>query len=85
MSLLRQNGLYVIVDLHWNAGGTTRPTVQQQMADADHGPAYWTSVAGAFKGDQGVIFDLYNEPHDIAWSCWLNGAAARSTGGTWRG
>ena len=73
MKLLRQNGLYVIVDLHWNGGGTTKATGQQQMADADHAPAFWTGVAGAFKDDRGVVFDLYNEPHDIAWSCWLNG------------
>src|SRR5262249_38575737 len=23
--------------------------------------------------DLGVVFDLYNEPHDIAWSCWRDG------------
>jgi endoglucanase len=73
VSLLRQNGLYVILDLHWNAGGTNTAFSQQQMADADHAPAFWTSVATAFKGDQGVIFDLYNEPHDVSWSCWLSG------------
>jgi hypothetical protein len=78
VKLLRQNGLYVIVDLHWNGGGTTMATGQQQMADADHAPAFWTGVAGAFKGDQGVIFDLYNEPHDITWACWLNGGCQDS-------
>jgi hypothetical protein len=73
VSLLRQNGLYVILDLHWNNGGTGQSNGQQQMADADHAPDFWTGVATAFKGDQGVVFDLYNEPHDISWSCWLNG------------
>lgn len=73
VSLLRQNGLYVILDLHWNAGGANVSNGQQSMADADHAPAFWTSVATAFKADQGVIFDLYNEPHDIPWACWLNG------------
>jgi aryl-phospho-beta-D-glucosidase BglC (GH1 family) len=73
VNLLRQNGLYVILDLHWNNGGGNKATSQQQMADADHGPAFWASVASAFKTDQGVIFDLYNEPHDISWACWLNG------------
>jgi hypothetical protein len=43
------------------------------MADSDHAPAFWTSVAQTFKGDQGILFDLYNEPHDITWACWLNG------------
>ncbi len=73
VNLLRQNGLYVIVDLHWNAGGTNMATGQQNMADLDHAPAFWTSVAGAFKGDLGVVFDPYNEPHDVTWACWLNG------------
>ncbi len=73
VSLLRKNGLYVILDLHWNAGGGNEAWSQQEMADADHSPTFWGSVAGAFKSDLGVVFDLYNEPHDIAWSCWLNG------------
>jgi len=73
VTLLRQNHLYVILDLHWNNGGGAKATGQQQMADADHAIDFWTGVAGAFKGDQGVIFDLYNEPHDISWSCWQNG------------
>lgn len=78
VSLLRQNGLYVIVDLHWNAGGSNEAFSQQEMADADHSPEFWTGVANAFKSDQGVVFDLYNEPHDISWSCWLNGGCQAS-------
>lgn len=73
VSLLRQNGLYVVLDLHWNNGGTGQATGQQMMADADHAPAFWTSVASTFKGDLGIVFDLYNEPHDISWSCWRDG------------
>jgi hypothetical protein len=73
VSLLRQNGIYVILDLHWNGPGTTQATQQLPMADADHAPAFWTSVAGAFKGDQGVVFDLYNEPYLTDWNCWQSG------------
>ena len=43
------------------------------MADADHSPAFWRSVATRFKADHAVLFELYNEPHDISWSCWRNG------------
>ncbi len=32
------------------------------MADEDHASAFWMSVANAFKGDLGIVFDLYNEP-----------------------
>jgi hypothetical protein len=88
VSLLRANGIYVILDMHWNAPGTFVAKTQMPMADADHALQFWTQVATQFKGDPGVIFDLYNEPHlnsvpmgglvggansADAWSCWLNG------------
>jgi hypothetical protein len=74
--LLHQYGLYAILDLHWNAPGTTQATGQQVMPDADHSPAFWTSVASFFKADPAVVFDLYNEPHDVTWSCWLSGCTS---------
>jgi endoglucanase len=76
VNLLHQYGLYAILDLHWNAPGTAKATGQQVMPDADHAPAFWTSVASVFKSDPAVLFDLYNEPHDITWSCWLNGCSS---------
>lgn len=78
---LNQAGLYVIVDLHWNAPGTAQATGQQPMADLDHAPAFWSSVAREFAGDPAVIFDLYNEPHDISWPCWRDGCVV---GEGWR-
>lgn len=66
-------GLYVILDLHWNAPGNQAALGQRVMADADHSPAFWTSVANRFIGNHALIFDLYNEPHDISWSCWRDG------------
>ena len=73
---LETAGLIVILDLHWNAAGTAKATGQQVMADASHGPAFWRSVAAYFKSNHGLVFDLYNEPHDITWSCWLHGCTA---------
>jgi len=72
-------GLTIILDLHWSAPGTQRATGQQQMPDADHSPAFWSSVARAFRGNRSVIFDLYNEPHDVSWKCWRDGC------GRWAG
>ncbi|HET8844933.1 MAG TPA: cellulase family glycosylhydrolase, partial [Ktedonobacteraceae bacterium] len=69
----------VILDLHWNAPGTQQSSGQQSMPDADHAPAFWTSVANTFKGNTSVIFDLYNEPFPTSWDCWLNGAPAANT------
>ena len=85
---LHAHGLYAIVELHWNAPGTTLATGQQPMPDADHAPTFWTQVAAAFKGDPAVIFDLYNEPFvsfDNAltidpWACWRDGCTIRASG-----
>ena len=76
VNLLNQNGIIVIIDLHWNNSGGNQATGQEQMPDLDHAPAFWTSVANTFKGNSSVIFDLYNEPHDISWSCWKNGSSS---------
>jgi hypothetical protein len=74
-------GMYVILDLHWNAPDGLRAVAQQAMADADHSTAFWSSVAATFKRNRAVIFDLYNEPFvapwnastSDKWNCWLNG------------
>ncbi len=58
------------------------------MPDETFAPAFWFSVAEAFKADPGVIFDLFNEPYPndntdstAAWKCVLDGSA----GGTCTG
>ncbi len=73
VSELNAAGLVAILDLHWGAPGSQLATGQEQMPDADHAPAFWASVAGTFAHTPGVVFDLFNEPHDVSWSCWLNG------------
>ena len=81
VNLLNQNGLYVIVDLHWSTSGRTKATKQQPMPDKDHAPAFWTSVANTFKNNRAVIFDLFNEPFPddnaddslAAWNCVRDG------------
>ena len=80
VDLLNGNGLVAILDLHWTAAGSGQATGQTQMADADHAPAFWSSVAGTFKSNGSAIFDLYNEPHDISWACWRIGGSGCGTG-----
>ncbi len=75
VALLQQNNMVAIVDLHWNAPGSQLSNAQQAMADADHAPAFWTSVASTLKGHSNAIFDLYNEPYPSSWSCLLNGGS----------
>jgi hypothetical protein len=85
VALLLANGIYPILDLHWSAPGSVLATGQQPMADADHSPAFWTSVAGAFKSEGSVILELYNEPWPdndqdttAAWTCWRDGGSCPS-------
>jgi hypothetical protein len=82
VALLHKHGLYAELELHWNAPGTTAATGQREMADLDHSVTFWTSVAGTFKNDPAVIFDTYNEPHDISWACWKSGGTAAACGTT---
>ncbi len=79
---LHQNGLYVILDLHWTAPGNYPAQAQQPMANKDHSIDFWSSVATAYKDDPMVIFDLFNEPFinwngstPDPWDCWLNGCS----------
>ena len=76
---LNAAGLYVILDLHWAAPGSILAHEQWPMADADHAPTFWRSVADAFKADRAVIFDLYNEPFITSWTCWLHGCETTFT------
>jgi endoglucanase len=92
---LHADGLAAILDLHWSAPGATLATAQLPMADADHSPAFWASVAQSFRSDPGVVFDLYNEPFLDAsnartadpWACWRDGCTVNpgnGIGAPWR-
>jgi len=73
VSRLERAGLYVILDLHRVAPGEQQAYGIPMMADADHAPDFWRSVAAEFRDDRSVLFDLYNEPHDVDWECWRSG------------
>ncbi len=77
-------GLDVILDLHWSDQGvlgscdkTKTPThgCQQVMADANS-ITFWSDVAARYAGDGRVLFELYNEPHDVSWDIWKSGGSS---------
>jgi endoglucanase len=72
---LEDRGIVVDLDLHWSAPGGERAASQQQMADVDHSVRFWQDVASAFRNDPHVLFELYNEPYGVTWSCWRDGCA----------
>jgi aryl-phospho-beta-D-glucosidase BglC (GH1 family) len=66
-------GMDVVLDLHWSdRGSLSQVPAQQRMADANS-RTFWQSVAEIYKDDGRVLFELYNEPHDVAWPVWLDG------------
>ncbi len=81
---LHAAGLYVVLELHWNAPGDAPATGSRAMADADHAVDFWRSVATAFRDDHAVLFDLYNEPYPPSWKCWRDGCPVSEDGATWR-
>jgi endoglucanase len=96
--LLNRNGLVAILDLHWSDGAYAGPAsacasaqaaCQKPMPDAAQAVPFWTSVARTFKGNDAVVFDLFNEPYpeqadhgDEAegWRCWLRGGTCAGIG-----
>jgi endoglucanase len=70
---LNRAGLYVVLDQHVSAPAGERALGITPMADADASPDFWRSVAARYTGNRSLIFDLYNEPHDLDWDCWLEG------------
>lgn len=72
------SGLYVIVELQWNAPNNT--TIDQQhgggqcpMPDTHTDVAFWHDIATLYSHDQRVVFELFSEPFNVSWDTWLNG------------
>jgi hypothetical protein len=70
-------GLDVILDLHWSDAGVLggcsgASGCQQRMAD-ENSLWFWRDVAARYKNDGRVMFELYNEPHDVSWEIWRSG------------
>lgn len=75
VDLLTRNGIYVVLDLQWSGCGTGACLANwlKPMPERGHATRFWSSVAGMFRSNPSVMFDLFNEPRDVSWSCWLSG------------
>jgi hypothetical protein len=73
VSACADQGVYVILDLHWSDAGEWGQQIgQHKMPDANS-VTFWKDLARAYKNHPAVLFDLYNEPHDVTWDIWRNG------------
>ena len=72
---ITSRGMVALLELHSNTRDRCLPAGQQRMADSPGSVEFWRSVAGRYRSNPLVAFDLYNEPHDITWNQWRNGGA----------
>ena len=82
VSRLNAAGLYVILDEHVAAPAGQLALGIIPLPDADFSPTFWSSVAAHFASNHSLVFDLYNEPHDVDWDCWLAGCEVPAGGGS---
>jgi hypothetical protein len=65
-------GMDVILDLHWSdrgvLGGCNPMNGCQQLMPDANSATFWSQVAAHYKDDGRVMFELYNEPHDVDWN-----------------
>jgi len=64
---------YVILDLHWNDCGIWGNQIGQHVMPDMNSVTFWRDICRVYRNDAGVLFDLYNEPHDVPWDVWLKG------------
>lgn len=81
---IASDGCYAVLDLHWNDAGTWGPETGQHVMPDENSVTFWRSAARAYRNDPAVIFDLYNEPHDVSWDVWKNGGVVQDRGPTVR-
>lgn len=73
VDLLNERNLIAVLDLHWSGPGDELARENAPAPNADHSVDFWLSVASTFSSTPQVIFDLFNEPHDLEWECWRDG------------
>jgi hypothetical protein len=73
VQLAAANGAYVMLDLHWNNAGVWGQNIGQHLMPDMNSVTFWKDCARTFLNNPAVIFDLYNEPHDITWDVWRDG------------
>jgi hypothetical protein len=68
---------YIILDLHWSDCNEWGANIGQHSMPDLNSVAFWKDFAPLYANNPGVLFDLYNEPHDVSWDVWLNGGQIR--------
>jgi hypothetical protein len=73
VDLCASKGCYIILDLHWSDTNEWGQNIGQHSMPDRNSLIFWKDCAPVYANHPAVLFDLYNEPHDITWDVWLNG------------
>jgi endoglucanase len=72
-------GCYIILDLHWSDCNEWGTNIGQHSMPDLNSVAFWKDFAPVYANSPAVLFDLYNEPHDVTWDEWLKGGRIKDT------
>ena len=67
------NRCYIILDLHWSDCNEWGTNIGQHSMPDLNSVLFWKDLATVYANNPAVIYDLYNEPHDVSWDVWQNG------------
>jgi len=73
VDLCSSKGCYIILDLHWSDVNEWGQNIGQHSMSDRNSIIFWKDFAAVYANNPAVIFDLYNEPHDVSWDIWLKG------------
>ena len=73
VQLCASKDVYVMLDLHWSSAGVWGEQIGQHSMPDEHSLTFWKDLAPIYANHPAVLYDLYNEPHDVSWDIWLNG------------
>jgi len=73
VTLCASHGAYIILDLHWSNTGRWGQDIGQHSMPDPHSVTFWQDLAPVYANHPAVLYDLYNEPHDVTWDIWLQG------------
>jgi endoglucanase len=79
-------GMDVILDLHWLDTMGQKPSGTADLPVGATTQQFWQAVASKYSNDGRVMFELYNEPHDVDPATWHSSmqtlyGAVRNAGG----
>ena len=73
VDLCSSKGCYILLCLHWSDVNEWGQNIGQHSMPDRNSVIFWKDFAPVYANNPAVLFDLYNEPHDVTWDVWLNG------------